>query len=454
MAFSVLISSGVEKFYSLPQFLTVLIFTVSMILSISILVFISSHMNRGWRKNRFSLFMISLIVFQFAETGLIVFPTPGSVHFWVIFNCIAIFFVTRSFLLFCYGLRGTDNLPVMLVVLIAAEALLYGLFVVVPLGELHLFSTISFNSIVPGPVFWFFLAESISWMLWGVTELALNRTDRTQKSDGLRWLILGTVLFCGGLFLHHFLFWDYSALILPVSVLLAILCWMRSFIRYNLFGLFMDSFEEIIKIVSVFIVVVDPEGRIITSNRNTCRFWNITGCETVHDLILSLKKYVSQGYGENFLNSIISHQFNLAMNDRLVLGDGNDTMYLSCSVQPVKYWRKYIAWMLTFQDISEEEENIKTLSEHEKILSRQYGELKMYQKTGLYFEAEKERGKIIQKVHTETDHVIHKLMDDCNSIIPDDHTDVERIIKTARQGLNEIRWAANKLKHLEGEKLQ
>ena len=209
MAFSVLISSGVEKFYSLPQFLTVLIFTVSMILSVSIQVFISSHMNRGRRKNRFSLFMISLIVFQFAETGLIVSPTPGAVHFWVIFNCIAIFCVTRSFLLFCYGLRGTDNLPVMLVVLIAAEALLYGLFIVVPLGELHLFSTISFSSIVPGPVFWFFLAESITWMLWGVTELALNRTDRTQKSDGLRWLIVGTVLFCGGIFLHHFLYWDY-----------------------------------------------------------------------------------------------------------------------------------------------------------------------------------------------------------------------------------------------------
>ena len=72
----------------------------------------------------------------------------------------------------------------------------------------------------------------------------------------------------------------------------------------------------------------------------------------------------------------------------------------------------------------------------------------------MYFESEKKREKIIQKVHTETDHVIRKLMEDYNSIVPDDHAEVERIIKTARQGLSEIRWAVNQLKHVEGEKLQ
>ncbi|MBI9107465.1 MAG: hypothetical protein JEZ04_12035 [Spirochaetales bacterium] len=445
------ISAGFEKFYTVNQFYTVSAYTLSLLLTVFLMVFISSHMERGRQKRLFIFLIISFSVFQIAEIALSVAPAFSFLRFWLIVSCTSLFIFSRLSFLF-YDTMGIVKRSLRVpLILIFSETFIWLIAAAFSPADLCFFNLLSFHRIDPGVLFWLFLADSIGWMISGMIGPAASGNRMLSVSrPGYLWFSLGVIIFCIGLVFNHIVFSNIGSLILPSASLLLVLCWRAAFIRRNLLQLYLESFTEIIDHIQASLIVIDRDGRIIAVNGMRFEFPEIRDVEQSAELAQKFSDYMTPGSGEEFLRALRSRKPEEVGEGRFTMSSGEKEISLSYAVSPVLYWRKSVAWMLLFIDVTEEEKDIRILAAQEEEVSSQYGELTLYRNTGMYLEMEKKREALIGNINFQLAGITEDLQDrfifETNDLAG--NKGVDYIISGAREGLSEIRASVNRLKLL------
>lgn len=446
------ISAGIEKFYTTEQFLTVLFLTLSLVLTVLLVVFIGSHSGKGPRKRLFLLFMTGFIVFQGAEVGLAMCPAKGALVFWMAADFTGLFFLSRLFFLFCRALPGVEKDRRFVTIFFGIEGVFYCIAALTGFPGIPFFQRLSTDLSVPGPLTWLFLSEALGWMASGAFVLL-----RESKIRGRSAFLLGTLFCTGTLYLHHFLWLDYGTLILPAGLLVTILFWRWSLLKRNYLGLFLDSFKGATDYVPLFIAVITPDGRFLSTEGNAPALFQDKTFKSVEDLIGLLKNAgIPESAGE-FLGLLEEQRFDQLESGRFPLGRSEPRVFLAWSVRPVRYRRRNLAWILAFRDVTEEEEDIRKAAGQEAELLKFYERLKLYRKTGMYRDNELEREKLMKTVRA----TLEALTGDLESLITSNDTYqqqnnelLSRLISAARGALAEIRASVYRLKKLHREEME
>ena len=448
MDHSIMVSAGIEKFYTPAQFLTVLFLTLSLLLAVLLAVFIGTHSGKERTRSLFLRLLAGLCVFLCAEIALAVVPTPGALAFWITIDFLGMFLFSRTFIMFCLVLNKPGKNARFPAVIACVEAFLYCLAACTDLSGVPFFHILSPDLTVPGPFSILFLSETLGWMAAGAVLV--------PKTRGRGFLLTGAFLFIGSLFLHHLLRLDNGAVILPAGLLGMIICWRGSFITFNFLGLFLDSFEGAMDHVPMFIAVTDDDGRFLSVEGNAPEVFCGRSFEYSEDLAELIGNGCRPGSCAGLPEKLRECRFAEMEAGRIRLDRFEPAVHLAWSVRPVRYRRKNVAWILTFRDVTVEEEDIRRLSQQEKEVALSFEKLKIYRKTGLYLEIEGEREKLMNAMYNTLETLtgeISSRMSASGSTVPD-RSLLREMTGAARRGLKELRMSVNRLKKLQREELE
>ncbi|MBN1648504.1 MAG: hypothetical protein JW874_10780 [Spirochaetales bacterium] len=448
MNHSVPISSGIEKFYTFDQFLAILFLTMSLLLGVILAVFVGTHSRKGRQRRLFLLFMAGFILFQFSEAAMAVCPPQGRLLLWLILYFLCLFLESRVLFLFCRFLTGKESSDAFFVIIWIIEAVVY---CAVALTRFPLIYVVSTDMTVLGPLGWLLLAESLGWMASGAVMLF-----RAGRKKGRYAFILGVFLFTVSLFFHHLVFLDYGTLIFPSGLLAACLCWKYSWVNRNYLGLFLDPLRGVVDNVPLLIAVVDTEGKFLSLEGNAPMVFRGKKMEHINDLMEFFTAAKATPCDTGLCASLEGCRFTALESGRIFLQKVEHPTHLIWSVRAVKYRRKKLAWVLSFRDVTEEEEDVQKAAEQEAAVTKSYERLKLYRKTGVYRDLEKEREALVktvqEKVAALTEEIDSLLSSRSKSVRT--NTLLKRLIYIARRGLGEIRLSLQQLKKIHREEIE
>ncbi|MFH2113010.1 MAG: histidine kinase N-terminal 7TM domain-containing protein [Spirochaetota bacterium] len=438
------ISSGIEKFYTFIQFFSVLFLSIGLLVSVLTTMYLLVRPPWVRKQVYFALAAIAFTFWLFTELMLAVAPGASAVRSGVGLNCISIFILCRVFFLLVranFDAADGSRLPM---AIMATEAVAFVVIAFLSPSDRGFFSTLDFDAVVPGPFFFILTSLSIGWTVIGAWMLAwASIREKGERKMALRLALFSILLLVVAFILHHALSGNAYFPILPTVVPLAAILFSLSLIRYNLFGLLHYPVDALMGHIDLLILVAGDSGEILARNRDVYGSLDIRGLVTLEGLMAKvLSEVVDQNEGRQFQEAALGTE---TASGKLGLGSGSLIEYFNYHASPILYVRGRVGRILVFLDSTVEELSIRELHEKEAELRARYDELRIYSKTTAYHEAEIARESLVREANGEVRQVFTSVRRSLKDLgeVPDSNRRIDEALQAARYGLERIRNAVS-----------
>jgi len=430
------ISAGIEKFYTYAQFFTVLFLSLSLLTAAVLGVFILTRLAEKEKKRIFALLFFSFLLYLISELSLSVTPTHQAMTVRLYLNAAALGFLCRMFFLLSLKLTSGTVFPSSAGIILLVESALTGTVIAAASPFAPLFSRAILDQVQPAPLYFAFLSITLCWVFAGTVLLF------SKRKRGFSCLAASAAVLAGAFILHHLLPGNQLFLILPAAVPVSVLLAGKALYSRNVLGILLHPMEDLLREAEMTILVINEAGRIISYNRNRIGFFSFQGCLTIASFVHTALPYITSADEKEQL-SLLTRQLSFGSADRgtLSMATNGEELHLEYQAHPVRYLRGRVGWLVSIFDVTEETRAVRTLAEQEMELEGSYRELSTYAKSELYLKAERRREALIRKTSVQLEKDLLLLTEKL-----DEGDSLEDAINEARESLRRVRRAVHILK--------
>lgn len=443
----VMISAGIEKFYTYAQFFSVLGLSAGLIVIVVLIVYLGVRAPSQRKVHPIGALAASFATLLLGELMLSVAPTGAAVLAGTALECAGIMLSGPFFYLFArqVSLQEEKRKAAYAALLVQAAALgLLGLWH--PAGAVF-FQEFGFDRVRPGALYYLLISLSGSW---GATGIAICATEalrrRGRKRRALALVALGAALLLVAFVLHQAVPGNRIFLIFPGAVLPGLALFGAALLPYDLLDLPLIPLQRIIARTEALIVVLGEDGAVLSMTRSRYRNLDIQGVTDAPALFARLAARIPEpDQRERFRADATSPA---GGEGRLAFRTEAGTLYAEYSIDPVLYLRRKVGWVWTIRDTTKEELGIRKLAKKEEALRRGYAKLRRYERTTLRREAEEWKENLLRGIDGELRTELGYVAEEVARLLerPDSRPSLEPCLAAARESLARIRNATALLK--------
>lgn len=448
----------------------ILLQSISVVLSLSMIVYFLLKAKKTSLLYNYIFCQIIIFVWSSGQILLLFSENLRAMWLAMCYEYFAISFVALSWLLFClfYTYSRLLTKRMLMILLFVPPTLSYFFFLTNPFHYLF-YSTLEFDQIAHGPLFWVHAAVSYIYLITGTVILVKHSMGHIgfARSQTIILIFAAFIPFAANIYELSNIFFKLNLFRLkfdltPVSFAFSLLLFAVAAFKYRFLNIVPIAFRKIVHNLNESIVVVDSMNRIDSFNKSfSITFQSpepIKIYDNINKFVKNLKDNIVDTPETAKLIHAIKYETSSSVSGELTLTTPvNKCFYVN--IQPLFGSKnEFLGRIILFNDITEYKSLLDELNEKNAELTALNDQLSEYAQTVEELAVTKERNRFARDVHDTLGHTMTLLISllEVSSIMckKDPYITEEKLgeaLKAARNGLKELRRS---IKGLAPERLE
>lgn len=228
-----------------------------------------------------------------------------------------------------------------------------------------------------GPIFWLLVISQFAYLFVSLIHMfhALKNDTSVHRRKQLTTTLIGMFVMCGFALLDllvNVVLKDYLPVIpglMSAGILLSDICFILAIYRFGMFDILSMAQQDIIEHMTMGIVVVDDNGKVLEANRGSSSFVSVTQGDN-----FEMEKFLASLHSQDGVGEFL-YRYRHYPQDRLQTElTLQDQRHVSIQISPVlDHTKSVLGRIITFHDVTElrklvDEMNRKNEALHERNL--------------------------------------------------------------------------------------